>query len=468
MTQIPILSGIFTDENSDFRNSYPRNLIPVPKPQGISQGYLRPADGIVEFASDAPGSDRGAINWDGICYRVMGTKFVSVSQEGEITVIGDVGAGGQSRLDYSFDHLGISSNLKLFLYDKTTLEQITDVDLGDVVDFLWIDGFFMSTDGEFLVVTELNDPFSVNPLKFGSSEVDPDPIIGLQKLRNQVYALNSNTIEVFQNVGGTGFPFQRIQGAQIPRGLIGTFAATVFLENIAFVGSGRNEATSIWLAASGQSRRIATREIDQILDEYTEEELSNIVCEARVDKGHQHLYVHLPDKTLVYDGAASAALKEKVWFTLDSGLAAVATYKARNFVRIYDKWLVGDPGSNRIGEFSISLSSHWGELIGWNFGTIITYNEGFGAIFHRLELVCLTGNGALGDDSTIWAQYSLDGVTFSQERPVSAGKQGERAKRITWLQYGHMNNWRLQRFRGTSDAFISIARLEATLEGLNV
>ena len=43
--QIPILNGIFTDEAADFRTSYPRNLIPVPKQEGISAGYLRPEAG---------------------------------------------------------------------------------------------------------------------------------------------------------------------------------------------------------------------------------------------------------------------------------------------------------------------------------------------------------------------------------------------------------------------------------------
>ena len=76
----------------------------------------------------------------------------------------------------------------------------------------------MLTDGEFLIVTELNDPFSVSPLKYGSSEADPDPVKAILKLRNEPYALNRYTIEVFDNVGGEGFPFQRIEGAQTQTG----------------------------------------------------------------------------------------------------------------------------------------------------------------------------------------------------------------------------------------------------------
>ena len=468
MVQIPILSGVFTDENSDFRTSYPRNLIPVPVNQGISNGYLRPADGIVEFSSNAPGIDRGGINWDGVLHRVMGTKFVSISETGVITVIADVGPGGQVTFDYSFDFLGVSSNNKLFLFDKTTLKQITDPDLGPVLDFVWIDGFFMTTDGTSLVVTELKDPFKVNPLKFGSSEIDPDPIVGLLELNNEVYALNRFTIEVFDNIGGLGFPFARIESAAIRRGCIGTHAKAIFLEQIAFMGGARNEATSIWLGISGQSRRIATREIDQILAEFTEAQLADVVMEVRVDKGHQFLYIHLPDRTIVYDGAASGVVGQPIWFTLGSSIVGDATYKARNLVRIFDKWIVGDPTENRVGEFVDGISSHYGDVIGWDFNTTIIYNSGFGAVFHRLELVSLTGRSAFGDDATIFMSYSLDGVTFSQEFPLPVGKFGDRDTRIAWLQAGSMRNWRIQRFRGTSDAHMSIARLEATMEALNV
>jgi len=33
--QIPILSGVYANQAADFRTSYPRNMIPVPKKTGI-------------------------------------------------------------------------------------------------------------------------------------------------------------------------------------------------------------------------------------------------------------------------------------------------------------------------------------------------------------------------------------------------------------------------------------------------
>lgn len=463
--QIPILNGIYADATPDFRTSYPKNLVPVPKQTGISAGYLRPADGIVE-AGTGTGINRGGINWNGTLYRVMGTKLVSIAEDNTVTEIGDVGTGDRVTFDYGFTYLAIASGGRLYLYDGTTLTQVTDPDLGTVLDVVWVDGYYMTTDGEFLVVTDLDDPFAVNPLKYGSSEADPDPVNALLKLRNEVYALNRYTIEVFDNVGATGFPFQRIAGAQIQKGTVGTHANCVFMDNIAFLGGGRNEAPSIYMGANGSTQKIATREVEEILATYTEAQLSVAFLEERTDKAHQFLIVHLPNHTLVFDGAATQVMGQPVWFSLSSTLVGDGKWNACTVIWCYDKWNVCHPDTNQFGYLDDTISSHWGIDVGWEFGTQIVYNESNGVIFHEMELIALTGHVASGTSPTIWTQYSSDGETWSVEKPIRAGTLGQRAKRLVWLQQGHMNNWRIQRFRGTSDAHLAIARLEARLEPL--
>ena len=464
--QIPILNGIYTDNGPDIRTSYPVNLVPVPKKSGISNGFLRPGDGLVANGT-GPGIDRGGINWNGICYRVMGTKLVTVASNGAVTVLGDVGGPTNTlvSMDYSFDRLAIASGGRLY-YWNGALTQVTDPDLGTVLDVVWVDGYFMTTDGTSLVVTELTDPTQVNPLKYGSSEVDPDPVVALLKLRNEVYALNRNTIEVFDNVGGDFFPFQRIDGAQIQKGVIGTHGCCVYLETVAFLGSGRNEQPGIYLGANAQAQKISTQEIDMLLLNYTETQLATVKLEARNDKNHQHLYVHLPDRTVVYDAAASEALGEQVWFTLTTSQVGFSQYRARNLVWAYDKWLVGDPQSSTIGYMVQDIGSHWGQIVRWEFGTLIAYNEGNGAIFNELELVALTGRVALGVDPIISTSYSVDGMAWSQDRPIRVGSTGSTKKRLAWFQQGHMLNWRIQRFRGDTQAHLSFARLEAQIEAL--
>lgn len=467
--QIQIIQGIYTDMNADFRTSYPRNLTAVPKQQGISAGYLCSDDGIVQMAT-GQGLDRGGINWNGICYRVSGTKLISVSAGGVVSVLGDVAGSGPVSLDYSFDKLAIASSGSLYYWDGATLSQVTDADLGTVLDVLWVDGYFMTTDGTNLVVTELTNPSSVDPLKYGSSEADPDQIKGMIKLTREVHVANRYTFELFQNIGGTGFPFQRIDGAQVMKGAIGTHTFCEFGGTVAFLGSGRNEAPAVYLISGSQAAPISTREIDTILEGYTEAQLSACVVESVAYKKHEFLWIHLPDKTLCYDGAASSQMEMPIWTIKSSALTGDSQYLARNATWCYDKYIVGDPTSTKIGYLTRSTDDHWGQPVGWEFSTQCVYNESMGAIFHELELVALPGRAPSGGDPVIWTSYSTSGLSadFSQEIAASIGEPGQYSNRIWWAHQGMMRNFRVQKFRGADTGPVAFARLEARIEPLGV
>ncbi len=469
--QIPILQSIFTDLTADFRTSMPVNCVPVPKDTGISKGYLRTADGIAEF-SEGPGIDRGGINWKNFCYRVMGTKLVRVNQGATVDILGDVGAGtvalsDRVSMDYSFDRLAIASGGRLYYWDGATLTQVTDPDLGIVLDVMFISGYFMTTDGENVVVTDLADPFAVNPLKYGSSEFDPDPVLALFKLRNEAYVLNRFTIEVFQNVGGNLFPFVTVKGAEIPKGCIGTHMRVRVGETFAFVGSGREEPPAVYLAGGGIAQKLSTREVDEILQGYSEYELSLGSMEYRAYEGHQMLYIHLTDRTLVHDLAASQVVQQPVWFELTSDLDCVGPYRARNFVYCYEQWICGDTADGRIGVVDQTTPTQYGETQGYRFDAGLVYNEGRGAIVHSLELIGLPGRAPVGETPTIFNSYTDDGLQYSDEKAISGGQFGQTGKRLAWRRQGRMRLWRVQRFRGVGKAHMAFARLEAELEALN-
>ena len=88
--KIPILNGVYTGENADYKTSYPVNMMPVVQETGVSAGYLRPVEGIVK-TGEGPGISRGAINWNGKHYRVMGSKLCLIDDIGNVSIIGDVG-----------------------------------------------------------------------------------------------------------------------------------------------------------------------------------------------------------------------------------------------------------------------------------------------------------------------------------------------------------------------------------------
>jgi len=465
VASISLLSGISSDAQADLRTTYPVNLIPVPKDTGVSKGYLRTVPGLSSFATGV-GVDRGAINWAGTLYRVSGAKLLSVASDGTTTDKGDITGTGQVSMDYGPTYLLTVGDGKAWLRDGTSNTQITDPDLGTVIDGIWVDGYYLFTDGTFLIVTELNNPFSIDPLKYGSSEVDPDPIKGVFKLRDEVLAVNRYTIETFQNVGGTGFPFQRVPSALMEKGAVGTHAKTRFADTLAFLGSGRNEPCSVYIVDGGKPTKIATREVEMRLKAYSEAQLATALLEARADEAHQHLMVHLPGETLVYDLAASMTAQEPIWVFLSTGVSGINAYRARNFVWCYGRWICGDTADGRIGYVDASVSTQYGEVAGWQFDTMWLYNQAQGAIVWALELIGTTGRAPAGDDPTVFHAYTEDGLSWSQERTTRIGKAGDTAIRVQWRRVGKMRRMRGERFRGANKTPISWLRLEATLEAL--
>lgn len=461
--QIPLISGINATERADFTTSYPVNLEPVPLDTGISKGYVRSASGAIQVAT-GPGIDRGGIAWNGVLYRVMGTKLVSVSAADVVTVIGDVGAGGPVAMDYGFDRLAINSGDRLYYWDGTTLAQVTDPDLGPCIDLLWMDGYFISSDGTSIVVTQLSDPTQIDPLKYGSAESDPDMITGLLRLRNELFVFGQNTIEVFTDQGGTGFPFQASTGATIPLGCVGARAKVRFLQSFAFVGGGRNQQIGVWLAGGGNATKLSTRAIDDILAEV--KDLSSITVEARVSRGEERLLVHLPDKTLVCLQEASQAAGTYVWYVAASGRGMEKAYRPRNAIYVYNKWYVGDAESAAIGVLDDATGTHFGEAVGWRFDTQLLYNGTNSFIIHSLELVGLPGRHQTTPDPAAFFSYSTDGETWSVERPNALGRPNQRTKRVVWNIHRRTRNYTTLRFRGDSTALAGWAGLEAEVEAL--
>jgi hypothetical protein len=464
MTQISILKGIYVDQGASFRASYPRNLEPVVDENGISKGYLRSAPGIIQLAA-GPGEDRGAINWLGVGYRVMGTSMVRFSGS-TVDVLGDVGFGGAVAMDYSFDRLAINSGDRLYYYYSGSLSQVTDPDLGAVIDMMWIAGYFMVTDGVYVAVTELSDPFAVDPNKYGSAEADPDRIVALRKVRGEAYVLNRYTIENLQNVGGNGFPFQANNGGLIPKGCVGSRARTDFLQTFAFVGGARNEAISVYLAGPGEAVSISTPEIDRILGELDDASQASIELESRTLQNDQRLYVHLPDQCLVYSQAATLAAGFPVWDVLAGGALSNQRYPARHFTLLSGKWICGSP-TGALGYLSDLVETHYGAVAGWEFATVFSYNGGKGAIIQALELVAATGSAPLGADATAFLSITQDGRTWGQERAIPQGAFGQTMKRLQWRPGTKISNYAGFKFRGANTAIASFARLEATIQGLN-
>lgn len=461
MPAIPLLSGITAKETAEFVTSLPVNLEPIVVDSGISKGQLRSASGATTWAQ-GPGPDRGGILFNNVVHRVMGTNLVSVSQAGVVTVLGNVGGSDAVTLDYGFGRLAIASNGNLFYWDSVTLTQVTDPDLGTVVDMKWFDGYYVTTDGTNVVTTQLSDPTSVLPGKYGAPDQDPSPVTGLGRIRNELYVFQRDVTSIFNDVGGSGFPLQENPGATIPLGCVGAHAKCKFQQTLAFVGGGRNQAPGVYTVGGGTASKLSTRVVDDLIAAVPNQ--GAIVLESRMMRGDERLLVRLPTQTLVYLPSTSQAAGEPIWYVLASGRAMDQAYRPINAVYAYGKWVVGDAASGAIGVLDDNVASHFGDSVGWRFDTGLVYNQAKGGIVHDLELVGLPGRG--GEDR-VMLSFTRDGETYTTERAARTGALGSRNKRVTWSPHRPFRSYMGMRFRGSSDALAGFAALEANVEPLN-
>lgn len=462
--RVPIISGVKANENGEFLTSYPINREPVLKDTGLSDGFLAVPPGIVSVATGL-GTNRGGRMWNGLCYRVMGTSLIAVHSTWTVSVLGDVGGGGPCGFDNSFDNLIINSGDRLYYYNPSLgLRQVTDPDLGAVVDAIFVDGYTMTTDGTSLVVTDLNDPMAVDPIKYGSSEESPDAVTGLMRMHGEVYALNRTTIQVFQNIGGLGFPFQTVKTATIPYGCVGPRAKCKYLTTIAFVGSQENAAPGVYLMGAGDVDKISAAEVDDDLAALSEAELSAVWIEERAEKDDQRLIVHLPHRSWGFSSQISGKSAVKTWCQYVTSLTDTGSYEGKGLVYCYGKWIVGS-SDGQIGYLDRSTAKHYGNDVGWQFDTTLLYNETNRAILTGIELVGTPGRG--NADSRAFFSYSKDGEFWSIERSTPAGRQGQHSKRVAWRPGIRFENYMALRFRGADNSVMGIGRLECDIEGLS-
>lgn len=452
--QVPIQSGVRSSK-AGYATSYPVNLQHEVRESGISKGQIVTTRGIEPFAA-GPGSDRGGAVFRGKHYRVMGSRLVRVDANGTVTEIGDVSNDFRPvSFAQDFERLAIRSAEKLYYWNETTLLKVADFDLGKVFDVDWIDGYFVTTDGEFLVVTDLLDATSVDALKYGSAESDPDPVTGVEVFEEELYGFGRYSVQVYRNVGQTGFPFQNVKGATISVGCVSADAKVRIGQTLAFVGGARDEPIGIYILGAGQATRISPPEIDDMLEDIDPQ---SIVMEARVFGDEQHLIVHLEDRAIVLSIRATGQTGGGAWHIAHSGY--FGRYRARHAVYVYGKHICGDPTSSKLGVLSHDVETQFGETIHWCFDAGMLFDQGNGMIVREVELFGRKPDGP----TTMWLSMTRDGETFSDE--VGRQLSGRRAERMQWRPNCRVDDMAGFKFRGTGR--VAIARCEIDGEPLSV
>lgn len=502
MPEFPIADGFYEDASKPIASQECVNWIPqVPQAAALSRAQLIGTPGITQFAIAGDSFSRGRHVMNGIAYSVSGNLLYRVNSDGTTDSIGAItGSSKVSIADNGVQMCIVVPGSTAYIYTEDGgLVTITDTDftttLGPSQQVVFVDGYFVHFNNDaaastspIFFISALKDGTSYDALDFGTAEADPDDITGIHVSRNQLYIGGGKTIEPFANVGGAGFPFQRISGGVVPKGVKAKFSMVDFDDSYVFVGGGLNEQPAVWKFTGSSGQKISSAAIDNIIQQLSDAEQEGIFCTVYGENGGFFLNVHIRDRVLSFDSAASALSGRPVWHERKSKDADGndIIWRVNGIINAYGKTLVTDNQSGQIGALDRKVYTEYDQNITRTFSIMPFQSEGENITVSELELTCESGVGLeekqqntfpirfpyiFGDDSLIGSSnphitrsYSDDGgITFGNETSRALGKQGERNKRQIWRRDGQLRRYRVYRFSMSDPVKPVVIKLEADL-----
>ena len=472
--EIPIAVGFYEDSSKPIAAQQCVNWIPVvPQTNALSISQLKGTPGLTQFATNGTFNNRGAHVMDSVAFFVNGNALYRVNSDGTSDNLGAItGSGRVSIADNGTQLCIVVPGVTGYIFTQSpdTLTIITDVDyfsLGPSNQVAYKDGYFIHISQDKFFVSALNDGLVYGALDFGTAEVDPDDNTAIHVNRNVLYIGGNETIEPFQNVGGAGFPFLRIPGGVVQKGIKAKFSVVDFDNSFVFLGGGTNEQPAIWRFTGSSAVKISTEAIDNVISGETDTQLEAAFATTYALNGSFFVCFHFSGSTFCYDATASARLGKPVWHERQSRDAqgAATQWRAASIVSAYGKNLVGDNLGPTIGEIDKTASTEYGTLIDRNVSTGPLQNEGSNFFINQLEITTQSGVGNTVDpsqDPLITMSMSTDGgYTFGNELTRELGKKGEYEQRQIWRRLGRVARYAMFKFSVSAEVTPVIIKLEA-------
>lgn len=427
-------------------------------PEGRSPSGIQGMAGIRAFSTIAAGPQRAGISFQNDLYTVAGSSFCRVDAAGSATEIGSVDGSGTVDIDKNTTQIAILIEPNLWVYQSGALAQVTDTDFPGAKRMAVLDNYggFVEPDTGRFFICDLGDFTVYDPLDYATAEGYPDNLLSIESNNRQFVLFGEDSIELWENLGGSDFPFQRVPNGFVENGL-GAAYSTCAADNTVFW----LDQDRIFRRLEGNiPKRISTEGVEQQWQDYSR--IDDATAYDYVHDGHTFIVVRFPSEgaTWVYD------INTNEWHERES--YGYDHWRAAWVAKCYGKTLVGDTQSGNIGEIHSTTYTEWGDILSREATSGVVYGETDFAFHDRLELDMDVGNGlesGQGSDPVVMLDISNNGgVDFRALPNRSIGTTGQYSKRVHWDGLGRSRE-RVYRIRCTDPVpfVISAARLKVRL-----
>jgi hypothetical protein len=393
--------------------------------------------GIDTFATIGSGPIRGALEMKGVAYFVSQDKLYSVDSNGVGTLLGS-GITGYTPVSMDGDgfEVVIVNGVAGFSYrlSDNTFQQISDPDFKVANSVTVINNYFVFDEAgtNRFTLSDLLD--GRNYLDdFATAESAPDRVLAVRNHNGLLLVFGEHTIEPWDHTGATDFPFSRIKGSTIDRGLAAPLA--IASEDTAqfFLGEDR-----VFYRLGGlQRQRVSTHAIERTWSSYTKTD--DAFCFKYGISGHKFIYLTFPTEGATWGlDLATGFWHERMSYDVTG---AEVAWRANCAIDVYNKTLIGDANSNKVGFINPQSHTEFGQPIIMTLVSPPIFNGGRRMFMPMFELDMETGVGIAtgqGSDPQVMLDWSDDGgYNFAAPQLWNTmGVQGARMTRLQWTRLG--------------------------------
>ena len=390
-------------------------------------------DGLTDFATLTSAGVRGMLEVGAYLWVVSGRQVYRVDTGGNAVSIGGIPTDGpvyMARNRRAVPQIGILSSGLLYVINTGTsaLTQVVDADLPPGSSLTVLDGFGIIpvSNGRWFT-TGLDDFTTIDALDFGTADSNPDEIVRGATREGEVVLFGTRSIEWWRNTGNVDFSFS---GGRVAIAEIGCLAAG----SVATI-----DRTLAWVAHDGTVRLMSGYDGQRISNHAVERDIASadpnaISATSWAARGHTFYALSSPNWTHVWN-KTTGTWSERKSYGQNRWRGSVVT-------KFGTAWIVGDAALGKLYGMSPDATSEGNEPLVMTVRTPPVH-----AFPSRLQIAALfvdiipgvglnTAMPAALDPELMVRWSDNGGTTWSAERRIALGRQGDTVRRAVLRRLG--------------------------------
>ena len=368
---------------------YPVNFYYSPELENGGAGLVN-TPGLTLYKLFSAGTEvRGMWDMDGVLYVVAGNTVYRWTGGASTTCTGNLSdATGRVWMCDNGTQLMITNGTNGYYVTGTTVTQITDADFPTPAALAFQDGYGIIVESGTgnVWISAYNDFSSWDGLDYTIAGAEPDDALSVFSSHRELYVFGTESTETYYNSGNADFPFDRIAGGYIERG-IGASQTAVKADNAIVWFSNRRQVLAT-LGPGHSPTVISTPQLHKEFEGYTT--VSDAFAYTMDILGFTWYVLCFPteSKTYVYNFAT------KRWHQWAGFAGGVETRHYSNCYVYHDnKHLVGHYNNGTVYQVDTSAYSDYGNTFRSiaRFPTII--KEGSRIFHNKLQIDFKAGVG---------------------------------------------------------------------------